>query len=73
MEKELLDIQDLSLSTADIIPGEGWPSTIHNAIMQLDNRIEQLKSVVIQHQQNFSVLAEEKENLQQPQSKDKLN
>ena len=71
MEQDLLDIQDLSLSTADLIPGEGWPSTIHNAIMHLDTRVERLTAVVAQHQQNFILLAEERE--QPRQSKDKLN
>ena len=59
LKRELKDVSDLVLETADMTGGPGWPATIQNAIMQLDQRLDMLKSVMIQHQQNFEQIEQE--------------
>lgn len=75
IEKQLEDVQDLTLDTIEIVPPKGWSNTIQNAIMNLDNRLETLSLVLQQHQKNFNVLANEREKLEKiaTQPKDQLN
>ena len=39
--------------------GPGWPHTIQNAIMHLDNRLDSLKTVLVSHQQALQNLQNE--------------
>jgi len=54
---ELAHVRDLALETVDMTGGPGWVHTIQNAVMQLDIRIDSLKSVMLVHQEQFEILA----------------
>lgn len=45
--------------------GPGWVQTVQNAIMKLDDRLEGLETVVIQHHDNLSIIVEERQQLQE--------
>lgn len=63
IKEELEEIKELALDTVDMTGGPGWVQVIQNAVMQLDKRLDSFRDVIIQHQQNFEVLAEQEQQL----------
>jgi hypothetical protein len=58
---------------AEMSGGEGWPETIQNAIMNLDNRLEEQKQVLVRHQYNFDQIITEIEIEMPTSTKKDLN
>lgn len=62
LKSQMRDVQSLVLEAIDLTGGSGWVQTVQNAIMQLDDRIEEVRLTVNRHQENFNTLAEEIED-----------
>jgi len=65
LHKEITEAKQQAMEIASLTGGPGWTQTVQNAVMQLNNRLENMENVVVQHQQNLSVIAEERKQLEE--------
>ena len=56
IEGHLQGLDDLVLEIVDMTGGVGWTSVIQNAILQLDDKIDSMRTVLIKHQENFEMI-----------------